>query len=258
MQDSSPKAVTAALIIVGNEILSGRTQDTNLKHLAERLGAIGISLVEARVIPDKADVITDTVRALSARVDYLFTTGGIGPTHDDITADCVAAAFGRAIDIHPEARARLEAHYATSEHELNEARLRMARIPDGASLIDNPVSVAPGFRLENVFVMAGVPRIMAAMLDGVLPTLKGGARVESVTIRCDLPEGTAAEGLRHVAADHPAVDIGSYPKYGSGGFRLSIVVRGVDSAAVEDAARAVEKLVQDLGAAAERFDPAAG
>lgn len=253
MSEERDKPVTAALIIVGNEILSGRTQDTNLKHLAERLGAIGIRLVETRVIPDVAEVITGTVRELSARVDYLFTTGGIGPTHDDITADCVAAAFGRAIDVHPEARARLEAHYAESEHDLNEARLRMARIPDGATLIDNPVSAAPGFVLENVHVMAGVPRIMSAMLDGVIPTLKGGARIDSVTVRCDLPEGTVAEGLGRLATAHPTVDIGSYPKYGSGGFELSIVLRGADSAALEGAASAVESLVRDLGGTPSRI-----
>mgnify|MGYP003700456667 CR=1 FL=1 len=247
------KPVTAALLIVGNEILSGRTQDTNLKHLAERLGEIGIRLVEARVIPDIADVITGTVKELSARVDYLFTTGGIGPTHDDITADCVAAAFDRAIDIHPEARARLERHYETSEHDLNEARLRMARIPDGAELIDNPVSAAPGFRLENVYVMAGVPRIMAAMLDHVIPTLKGGRRIESATVRCDLPEGTVAAGLRRIAERHPGLDIGSYPKYGSGRFELSVVLRGDDPEDLAAAASEVERLIRELGAEPERL-----
>lgn len=253
--DPAPHDPTAALLIVGDEILSGRTRDANLQHLAERLQTIGVPVVEARVIPDHAETIIAAVRELSARVDYLFTSGGIGPTHDDITADCVAAAFGRSIDIHPEARARLEKHYAESEHELNEARLRMARIPDGADLIDNPVSTAPGFRLENVYVMAGVPRIMAAMLDQVIPTLKGGGPLLAETVRCNLPEGEAAQGLRAVADAHPKVGIGSYPKYGSGGFQLSIVVRGRDAQAVEAAVQAVEALVRDLGQEPSRLAP---
>lgn len=252
MDEETPHTtVTAALVIVGNEILSGRTQDTNLKHLAERLDAIGIRLVEARVVPDVAETITATVRELSARVDYLFTTGGIGPTHDDITADCVAAAFDRPIDVDPEARARLAAHYADSEHDLNAARLRMARIPEGARLIDNPVSAAPGFRLENVFVLAGVPRIMAAMLDGVLPTLKGGARVATRTLRCDLPEGRMAEGLRAVAERYPTVEIGSYPKYGSGGFLLTLILRATDAEALSGAAADVAAQIRAEGASVE-------
>jgi len=250
-----PHDPTAALLIVGDEILSGRTRDANLQHLAERLQTIGVPVVEARVIPDRAETITAAVRELAARVDYLFTCGGIGPTHDDITADCVAAAFGRAIDVRPEARARLEKHYAESEHDLNEARLRMARIPDGADLIDNPVSAAPGFRLENVYVMAGVPRIMAAMLDQVIPTLKGGGPLLAETVRCNLPEGEAAQGLRRIAEENPSVGIGSYPKYGSGGFQLSVVVRGRDAAAVEAAAEAVEALVRELGSEPNRLAP---
>ncbi|MEQ8603841.1 MAG: competence/damage-inducible protein A [Marivibrio sp.] len=253
--DASRPEPTAALLIVGDEILSGRTRDANLQHLAERLQTVGVPVVEARVIPDRAETVIAAVRELSSRVDYLFTSGGIGPTHDDITADCVAAAFERAIDVHPEARARLERHYAESEHALNEARLRMARIPDGAELIDNPVSAAPGFRLENVYVMAGVPRIMAAMLDQVIPTLKGGGPLLAETVRCNLPEGEAAEGLRRIAEENPTVGVGSYPKYGSGGFQLSIVVRGRDAKAVEAAAQDVETLVRELGGQPERLAP---
>ncbi|MCR9220259.1 MAG: molybdopterin-binding protein [Alphaproteobacteria bacterium] len=259
MRDERPAPdapVTAALLIVGDEILSGRTRDANLQHLAERLGPIGVRLVEARVIPDVEAVIVAAVRELSGRVDYLFTCGGIGPTHDDITADCVAAAFGRSIDIHPEARARLERHYADSEHALNAARLRMARIPDGARLIDNPVSAAPGFVLENVYVMAGVPRIMAAMLDQVVPTLRRGRPLVSVSILSALPEGEAAAGLREIAEAHPNVGIGSYPRWGAGGFALTIVLRGEEPEAVEAAAQATEALIRRLGAASRRLEAA--
>jgi len=255
MDDFSDKPITAALIIVGNEILSGRTQDTNLNHLATKLGQIGVRLVEARVIPDVAETITATVREMAGRVDYLFTTGGIGPTHDDITADCVAAAFDRPINVDPEARALLEAHYANSEHELNEARLRMARIPDGARLIDNPVSAAPGFQLENVYVMAGVPRIMAAMLDGVIPTLKGGRRIESISVACDLPEGQLAHELGAIAKAYPDLDIGSYPKYGSGGFQVTVVLRGDEADKLEVAAGEVEEMIRNLGATPCRLAP---
>ena len=263
-ETSAPQAVraadeapTAAFLIVGNEVLAGRTRDANLQHLAEKLTERGIHLVEARVVRDLPEAITPAVRELSAAVDYLFTSGGIGPTHDDITADCVAAAFGRAIDIDPEARRRLEAHYADGPQTLNEARLRMARIPEGARLIDNPVSAAPGFVLENVYVMAGVPRIMQAMLDGVLPTLTGGRPIVSRTIRSGLAEGTAAEGLGRIAAEHPAVDIGSYPRFApGGGFSLSIVVRGADPSVVEAATDAVEALVRSHGQMPERVDAA--
>ena len=186
-------SVTAALIIIGNEVLSGRTHDKNLPYIAEKLNGVGVRLTEARVIPDIPDIIIRTVRELRANFTYVFTTGGIGPTHDDITADCVAEAMGVSIDIDPEALRRLEIHYENSGLEINEARLRMARIPAGATLIDNPISAAPGFRISNVHVMAGVPKIMQAMLDGILPTLKGGRPMISITLRCSLPEGRIAE-----------------------------------------------------------------
>ena len=177
---------TACMLIIGNEVLSGRTQDKNLSFLGTALGEIGIDMREARIIPDDPAIIIETVNDCRARFDYVFTTGGIGPTHDDITADCVAEAFGVPLEYHPEAMARLTAHYETMGTEFNEARQRMARIPKGGGLIDNPVSTAPGFVIENVYVMAGVPKIMQAMVENILPTLKGGEQLSSITVsaRC--------------------------------------------------------------------------
>lgn len=250
-------SVTAALIIIGNEVLSGRTHDKNLPYIAEKLNGVGVRLTEARVIPDIPDIIIRTVRELRANFTYVFTTGGIGPTHDDITADCVAEAMGVSIDIDPEALRRLEIHYENSGLEINEARLRMARIPAGATLIDNPISAAPGFRISNVHVMAGVPKIMQAMLDGILPTLKGGRPMISITLRCSLPEGRIAEGLGALANAYPDVDFGSYPAWTKTAFQVSLVVRGEDPARVEQAAQAVEGLIQDLGDRAERITASA-
>jgi molybdenum cofactor synthesis domain-containing protein len=250
-------SVTAALIIIGNEVLSGRTHDKNLPYIAEKLNGVGVRLTEARVIPDIPDIIIRTVRELSASFTYVFTTGGIGPTHDDITADCVAEAMGVAIDIDPEALRRLEIHYENSGLEINEARLRMARIPSGATLIDNPISAAPGFRIGNVHVMAGVPKIMQAMLDGILPTLKGGRPMISITLRCSLPEGRIAEGLGALANAYPDVDFGSYPAWTKTAFQVSLVVRGEDPDRVEQAAQAVEGLIRDLGDTAERITASA-
>ncbi|WP_420723378.1 competence/damage-inducible protein A [Hwanghaeella sp. LZ110] len=250
-------SVTAALIIIGNEVLSGRTHDKNLPYIAEKLNGVGVRLTEARVIPDIPDIIIRTVRELSANFTYVFTTGGIGPTHDDITADCAAEAMGVAIDIEPEALRRLEIHYQNSGLEINEARLRMARIPSGATLIDNPISAAPGFRIGNVHVMAGVPKIMQAMLDGILPTLKGGRPMISITLRCSLPEGRIAEGLGALANAYPDVDFGSYPAWTKTAFQVSLVVRGEDPDRVEQAALAVEGLIRDLGDTAERITASA-
>jgi molybdenum cofactor synthesis domain-containing protein len=250
-------SVTAALIIIGNEVLSGRTHDKNLPYIAEKLNGVGVRLTEARVIPDIPDIIIRTVRELRANFTYVFTTGGIGPTHDDITADCVAEAMGVSIDIDPEALRRLEIHYENSGLEINEARLRMARIPAGATLIDNPISAAPGFRISNIHVMAGVPKIMQAMLDGILPTLKGGRPMISITLRCSLPEGRIAEGLGALANAYPDVDFGSYPAWTKTAFQVSLVVRGEDPARVEQAAQAVEGLIQDLGDRAERITASA-
>jgi molybdenum cofactor synthesis domain-containing protein len=235
----------AALLIIGNEILSGRTRDANLPYLAETLEGRGIRLAEARVVPDIESEIVAAVDALRARYDYVFTTGGIGPTHDDITAAAVARAFGVPLERHPEAVRRLEAHYPPGQ--LNEARLKMADVPAGAGLIDNPVSAAPGFRIANVYVMAGIPRIMQAMLDGIVGELAGGPRLASRVVGCDLPEGAVAAGLAAIQARHPAVEIGSYPGFREGRPSVSLVLRGADAAEVETAAGEVAALVERLG-----------
>lgn len=221
--------VTAALLVIGDEILSGRTKDKNIGYIAEYLTAIGIDLREVRVVPDVEGEIVAAIQALKTRYTYLFTTGGIGPTHDDITADCVAKACGVTIDIDPRAVAMMRERYA--EGDLNEARLRMARIPAGADLIENPISKAPGFRIGNVIVMAGVPSIMQAMLDNVAPTLKTGVKMQVVTLDAGgLPEGLYGTALGEVAKAHPEVSIGSYPSFSQGSFRNQIVLRGRDAA----------------------------
>lgn len=247
------ESVGAALIIIGNEILSGRTHDKNIPHIAERLNSVGVRLMEVRVIPDLPDVIVRTIKEVSAAFDYVFTTGGIGPTHDDITADCVAEAFGVDLPVNADALRRLELHYAKTDLDLNEARMRMARIPVGATLIDNPVSAAPGFRIGNVHVMAGVPKIMQAMLDGILPTLKGGRPMQSVTIRSSLPEGMVAAGLGELAKTHPDIDFGSYPAWTKTAFQLSVVARGQDADRLEQAAQDIETLIRSLGGTPERL-----
>jgi molybdenum cofactor synthesis domain-containing protein len=246
--DSAAAVPTAAVLVIGDEILSGRTQDTNTNTIARFLSALGIDLMEARVVSDDHDRIVEALDALRSRWDYVFTTGGIGPTHDDITADCVAAAFGVTIDVDPRAKAMLlERH---KPEDLNEARLRMARIPAGADLIANPISKAPGFRIGNVFVMAGVPAIMQAMLDEIGPTLATGARVLSETIEAgNLPEGNYASGLGEIAKAHPGVSIGSYPSMTQQGFANRIVVRGKDSDAVARARVEIADLVAQLKAA---------
>ena len=242
---SQSSDVTAAILVIGDEILSGRTKDKNIGTIAEVLTEIGVDLREVRIVPDVKEEIVAAVNALRARYTYLFTSGGIGPTHDDITADSVAAAFGVGIDVDERARAMLlERH---RPEDLNAARLRMARIPDGADLIANPVSKAPGFRLGNVFVMAGVPQIMAAMLDEIRPTLTGNAPVLSETIEAGaIPEGNFAGGLTEIAAAHGDVSIGSYPSMTPEGFRNRIVVRGRDADAVAAARAAVEALLAGL------------
>ena len=242
---TEPRIVTAAVLVIGDEILSGRTKDANMAFLAERLADLGIRLREARVVADDADEIVAAVNALRARYTYVFTTGGIGPTHDDITAECIARAFGVPLLRHPDAVRRLEAHYEPGQ--LNEARLRMANVPEGGTLIDNPVSAAPGFRIGNVHVMAGVPRIMQAMFDGLAPTLIGGARVLSLTVTCNLGEGVIAAGLGAIAAEYPDLSIGSYPYFRAGQFGTSLVLRGTDAARLHSATEAVRTLVLSLG-----------
>ena len=203
------RSVTAALIVIGDEVLSGRTKDKNIGHVAERLTDVGIDLREVRVVADVEEDIVAAVNALRARFDYVFTTGGIGPTHDDITADAIAKAFGVSIDVDPRARAMLLEYIA--EKDLNEARLRMARIPAGATLVVNEVSKAPGFRIGNVIVMAGVPRIMQSMLEAVLPELRKGRPMLSRTILAEAKEGDIAAPLRKIAETYPDAIIGSYP-----------------------------------------------
>ncbi|QQP88278.1 competence/damage-inducible protein A [Skermanella sp. TT6] len=244
-QNTREADVTAALLIIGNEILSGRTKDANLPFLAEKLNEVGIRLREARVVPDLEGEIIDAVNALRARYTYVFTTGGIGPTHDDITAECIAKAFGVALERNAEAVARLQAHYKTDQ--INEARLRMANIPAGGILIDNPVSKAPGFQIGNVFVLAGVPMIMQGMVENLLPRLRGGARMLARTVSCGLPEGTLAEGLEAVQKRFPEIEIGSYPYLRNKEYGVSLVLHGTDEAMLEQATEAVASLVRDLG-----------
>ena len=230
---------TAAILVIGDEILSGRTRDANMHYLACQLTEHGIDLREARVVSDDPAAIVATVQALSAAYDNVFTSGGIGPTHDDITADCIAEAFGVSIDVRDDARAILVDHYARSGVELNAARLRMARIPDGASLIDNPVSSAPGFTLGNVHVMAGVPSVFRAMVASILPSLTGGAPLVSSTLRVERGEGDIAGPLGNLAALFPKLSFGSYPFQKDGRYGANIVVRGTDTAEV---ARAISAL----------------
>ncbi|MFO1070367.1 MAG: molybdopterin-binding protein [Geminicoccaceae bacterium] len=230
--ESAP-SVTACLVIIGNEILSGRTQDANLAWIAQALNGIGIQMREARVVPDDEAEIIAAINAVRVRYDYVFTTGGIGPTHDDITAPCIARAFGLKFGRNAEAERRLVAYYPPDK--LNDARLRMADTPEGAELIDNPVSAAPGFRVENVYVLPGVPRIMQAMFDGLKGKLAGGATVLSRTVVVFFPEGEIAKPLAEVQERHPAVEIGSYPFMRFNQFGTSLVFRGTDRAALDAA-----------------------
>ncbi|WP_424967071.1 MULTISPECIES: competence/damage-inducible protein A [unclassified Dinoroseobacter] len=232
---------TAAMIVIGDEILSGRTQDKNMHHLAGELTAKGVPLVEARVISDDAETIIATVRELSGRYTHVFTSGGIGPTHDDITADAVAAAFERPIDVREDARALLAAHYAATGKELNDARLRMARIPDGASLIENPVSTAPGFTIENVHVMAGVPSVFRAMVASVLATINGGAPILSESLQVIRPESEIAGPLGDLAARYPDLSFGSYPFIRDGVFGANVVVRGTEPGLLSEAVTALRQ-----------------
>lgn len=226
---------TAAMLVIGDEILSGRTRDGNTHYLAGQLTQIGIRLMEVRVVADEAEAIIEAVNALRARWDTVFTSGGIGPTHDDITAEAIADAFGVGISQRADALALLQAHYDRSGLELNEARRRMARIPDGAALIDNPVSIAPGFTIGNVHVMAGVPNIFAAMVASVLPTLTGGAPLLSQSLRVNRGEGEIAGPFGALAAEFPDLSMGSYPFTQNGAFGTNLVIRGSDPARLDAA-----------------------
>jgi molybdenum cofactor synthesis domain-containing protein len=233
--------VTAAILVIGDEILSGRTKDKNIGYIAEYMTNIGVDVREVRVVPDIEEEIVTTLNHLRNRYTYVFTTGGIGPTHDDITADCVAKAFGVSIDVDPRAKALLLTRIA--EKDLNEARLRMARIPAGADLILNKVSAAPGFRIGNVHVMAGVPSIMQAMLDEVAPTLKTGVKLLSESIRANCREGDIGTPLGAIAKEHPDTMIGSYPFNDDGKPNTNIVVRSRDPQKLAAAKAAVEAML---------------
>jgi molybdenum cofactor synthesis domain-containing protein len=224
----STRTWTAALCIIGDEILSGRTQDKNIAQVALWLNEQGIRLAEVRVVPDDAERIVEAVNHLRATYDYLFTTGGIGPTHDDITVDAVAQAFGVAVIVHPAARKILEDYYRDRPGGLTEARLRMARFPEGADLIANPTSGAPGIRIENVYILAGVPHIAASMLEALTGKLEGGRPVVSVTVGARAPESDVADLLRETEAAHPGVAIGSYPFFKDGRYGANFVIRSDD------------------------------
>lgn len=243
---------SAAVLVIGNEILSGRTQDTNSNTIARFLAPLGVTLKEIRVVGDFEAEIVAALNALRQRYTYVFTTGGIGPTHDDITADAVAAAFGVGIDFHPEALALLAARFANPA-DFNEMRRRMARIPDGASLIANPVSAAPGFQIGNVFVMAGVPSIMRAMLEDIAPRLARGRPVIAVTVAAAVAEGAIAAGLAAIQARYPAVAIGSYPVYRPDGYGVQLVARGFEAGEVEQVVEALTALLRDAGGNPERL-----
>ena len=243
MSEANP---TACLLVIGNEVLSGRTQDVNVKFLATKLAEIGIPLREVRIIPDVAEVIVTTVNEVRARFDQVFTTGGIGPTHDDITSECVAAAFGVPWEPHPEAWARMERHYEPGQ--FNAARQRMATMPRGASLIENAISVAPGFTIGNVHVMAGVPRIMQSMFEWLAPRLPGGKPVEMRAVHAvGLLEGDVAEGLAAIQARYPHVDLGSYPYYRITGSGVALVAKGTDTAQLDAVIGEVADLIRALG-----------
>jgi molybdenum cofactor synthesis domain-containing protein len=244
MTESSAPEVTAAVLVIGDEILSGRTKDKNIGHIAEFLTALGIDLMEVRIVGDEEAAIVAAVNALRARYGYVFTTGGIGPTHDDITAESIAKAFGVTIDYDPRAVKILQERLARTGAELNEARLRMTRIPSGAELVLNAVSAAPGFWLDNVIVLAGVPSIMQAMLDGVAPKLKTGVRMLSETVRANAREGDIGSPLGEIAKAHPEVAIGSYPFFDEArGPNTNVVLRARDPQKLAAAKVAVDAML---------------
>ncbi|HEX4801667.1 MAG TPA: molybdopterin-binding protein [Sphingomicrobium sp.] len=238
---------TAALVVIGDEILSGRTQDKNVAQVATWLNQQGIRLAEVRVVPDEVARIADAVNALRASHDYLFTTGGIGPTHDDITVDAIAAAFGVPVIVHPEARAILENYYRDRPGGLNDARLRMARTPEGAELIENPYSGAPGVKIANVYILAGVPNIAASMLEALTGKLEGGQPVVSVTVGARAAESEVADLLRETEAAHPGVAIGSYPFFKDGGYGANFVIRSVDGGLARATGDDLSERLRDAG-----------
>ena len=249
---ATPKTVTACILVIGNEILSGRTRDANIQYLATELGQLGIRVMECRVIPDIEQTVVDTVNEVRAKFDYVFTTGGIGPTHDDITADCIAKAFGVGISEHPEAIARMTRHYGDVAL-FTPARRRMARVPHGGTLVDNPVSVAPGFQMENVFTFAGIPTVAQGMFQSMKHRLVGGDPVLARTVRTNLPEGIIAEPLGALQGRYSDIDIGSYPAFRNGRPSVSLVLRGTDDARLMAAAAELMRTLKDMNGEAEEF-----
>src|SRR5947207_1918477 len=241
----APDVVTACVLIIGNEILSGRIQDANLAFLAQGLNEAGIRLCEARIIRDDSDAIVAAVNEARGKFDYVFTTGGIGPTHDDITAGCIAEAFGVKLILHPDAKRLLESHYPPGA--INEARLRMAHMPQGSELLLNPVSSAPGFRIENVFVLAGVPQVMQATFNELKHHLRGGAKVLSRSVSCALGEGTIATDLAALQQRYPDLEIGSYPYFRRSDFGVTLVVRGTDRERIAAAIAELKSMISRLG-----------
>ncbi len=242
----SDKIYTAALIIIGDEILSGRTHDKNTPWIAERLTELGVRLGEVCIIPDIEQKIIDTVNTMRAAHDYVFTTGGIGPTHDDITAQSVAHAFGVEVELHDDAYQELLKYYK-DESEITQARKKMAMIPQGGELIDNPVSGAPGIKIENVYIFAGVPRIMQSMFDAIAHTLKGGKPVQSKSVTANLPESAVADDLGQIQKQYPDISIGSYPQYRNGKFGTTLVLRGINDSDLKAAQDDVVKMVKKIG-----------
>lgn len=241
------KTVTGCLLIIGNEILSGRTQDTNLAHLAKALNELGVRMVHARVIPDVEDIIIDTVNECRATYDHVFTTGGIGPTHDDITADCIAKAFNTELYLHPDIVEIIQRREAPPD--VMESRLRMARVPEGSTLIDNPTGGPAGFQIENVYVLAGVPMVMQAMVSTLTKErLGGGEPVRSRSVGAFLGESAIANDLSAIQDEHPNIDLGSYPFYRQDGYGTNLVMRGTDEAELEVMLKKVEAMIVNLGA----------
>jgi molybdenum cofactor synthesis domain-containing protein len=249
----SERVWNAALLVIGDEILSGRTQDKNIAQVATWLNRQGIRLAEVRVVPDVVERIASAVNELRGQFDYLFTTGGIGPTHDDITVDSIAAAFGVSVVVHPEARRILEDYYRDRPGGLTDARLRMARVPKGAELIVNPTSGAPGIRIENVYILAGVPNIAASMLEGMSGTLEGGLPMVSVTVGARAAESDVADLLRETEEAYPGVAIGSYPFFRDGKHGANFVIRSEDGELAERTAAELTKRLREAG-----YEPVAG
>ena len=243
--------ITAAMIVIGDEILSGRTKDQNIGFVADYLTGLGIDLKEVRIVGDEQKDIVDAVNTLRARYDYVFTSGGIGPTHDDITAEAISAAFNVPCLPHPQAMKDMAEYYASRDMEFTEARQRMARTPEGAELIDNPISKAPGIRMGNVYIMAGVPKIMQAMMDAIAPTLKSGSKILSQAIDCPHGEGTIGGPLTIIQENHPETMIGSYPRYDDGRYTTQIVIRSRSDAAISKAADDVMAMLVELETTSE-------